>query len=188
FLMRTDLSGIEASLTLSMARMAVRLITEELNVHSTYHCIKDLEEYFRINLRRRLGGDLAAIIVNHAENRILYSGCGAIKIVLIDPVSGNTEKIQFSATEPGTSEFHAEGTREAEFAPGRIALIVSPVFSDMCSSRLPQILPEMLARSKTDPTLREYMQQQIESACASGFTESASLLVVQHHESGEQKS
>ncbi len=188
FLMRTDLSGIEASLTLSMARMAVRLITEELNVHSTYHCIKDLEEYFRINLRRRLGGDLAAIIVNHAENRILYSGCGAIKIVLIDPVSGNTEKIQFSATEPGTSEFHAEGTREAEFAPGRIALIVSPVFSDMCSSRLPQILPEMLARSKTDPTLREYMQQQIESACASGFTESASLLVLQHHESGEQKS
>ena len=188
FLMRTDLSGIEASLTLSMARMAVRLITEELNVHSTYHCLRDLEEYFRINLRRRLGGDLAAIIVNHAENRILYSGCGAIRIILIDSATGSTEKIQFSATEPGTTEFHTEGTREAEFAPGRIALIVSPVFSEMCASRLPQILPEMLARSQTDPTLREFMQHQIESTCASGFTESASLLIVQHHKAGEQKS
>lgn len=188
FLMRTDLSGIEASLTLSMARMAVRLITEELNVHSTYHCLRDLEEYFRINLRRRLGGDLATIIVNHAENRILYSGCGAIRIVLIDSATGSIEKIQFSAIEPGTTEFHAEGTREAEFAPGCIALVVSPVFSDMCASRLPQILPEMLTRSQTDPTLREFMQHQIESACASGFTESASLLIVQHHKPGEQKS
>jgi hypothetical protein len=180
FLMRTDLSGIEASLTLSMARMAVRLITEELNVHSAYHCLKDLEEYFRINLRRKLGGDMVAMLINTAEQKLIYAGCGAIKIILVDGSTGSHESLSLPDCEPGSSEFHKTGNNEAAFTPGMIAMAVSPVFSDLCKARLQQHLPEFIKTHLAGQSLRETMQSQVEQACATDFTESASLIIAQN--------
>lgn len=188
FLMRTDLVGIEASLTLSMARMAIRLITEELNVHSAYHCLKDLEEYFRINLRRKLGGDMVAMLINTAENKLMYAGCGAIKIILIDGNSGKQENLPLPHCEPGSSEFHNNGTQEVTFAPGMIALAVSPVFSDLCSSRLTELLPGLIEQHLAGNSLREIMQNQVERACATSFNESASLIIAQNLPSAKDSS
>ena len=183
FLLRTDLIGIEASLTLSMARMAIRLISEELNVHSAYHCIKDLEEYFRINLRRKLGGDLVAVVVNHAENKLIFSGCGNIKLILIDSATRRFETRTLPACEPGASEFHTFANQEALFGPGMIAFAVSPAFSDLCIRKLPEMLPEIIDQNKAGISLQHYVQSQIETACAGSFTESASLIVIQNNSS-----
>ena len=180
FLMRTDLTGIEASLTLSMARMAVRLITEELNVHSAYHCIKDLEEYFRINLRRKLNGDFIAILINHTENKLFYAGCGKIKLVTIDSSSGEFSTLLLPDCEPGSSKFHENGTQETIFKPGMIAFAVSPVFSEICCRRLPELVPVIISRSLVGASLRETMQSQVEQACQGNLFESASLIIAQH--------
>ncbi len=187
FLLRTDLNGIEASLTLSMARMAIRLISEELNVHSAYHCVKDLEEYFRINLRRKLGGDILAVVVNHAENRLTFSGCGAIKLVLIDSTTRQVTTHELPACEAGSSEFHSFANQEVDFGPGMIAFAVSPVFSAMCSQKLPEMLSTIIEQNKAGTSLQNYMQKQVEAACASNFSESASLIIIQnnHCETGK---
>lgn len=180
FLMRTDLTGIEASLTLSMARMAVRLITEELNVHSAYHCLKDLEEYFRINLRRKLGGDLVAMLINVAEHKLFYSGCGNIKIVLINSLNSSFSTLQLPHCEPGSSEFHTCGSQETVFEPGMIAFAVSPVFSDICCSRLPDLLPLITSCAKGGASLRDTMQAQVEQVCKGNLAESASLIIAHY--------
>lgn len=179
FLMRTDLTGIEASLTLSMARMAVRLISEELNVHSAFHCLKDLEEYFRINLRRKLGGDLIALLINHEEKRLYYSGCGAIKLAIVDCSNSTMKMLDLPACEPGSREYHDFGSQEIDFGENMIAVAVSPAFSAACISRLPGLVPAIVAGHFAGQSIRALLQEEVEKNCSDNFFESASLIVAQ---------
>lgn len=180
FMMRTDLGGIEASLTLSMARMAVRLISEELNVHSAFHCLKDLEEYFRINLRRKLTGDFLLILFQHEENKLSYCGCGAIKLVFVDSVSGAVTKKGLPDCEMGSREFFEFGNQEMNFATGQFCLAVSSALHDQCTEQLSTLLPVLIKQNSEQQPLRELLQNEVEKVCSKDFFESASLIIAQH--------
>lgn len=180
FMMRTDLSGIEASLTLSMARMAVRLISEELNVHSAYHCLKNLEEYFRINLRRKLAGDFVLILIQHDENKLYYSGCGAIKLITIDSENGEVLTCTLPDCELGSRDFFAFGNQELAFTAGHICIALSASINEQCNEQLTALLPELKALNSQQQPIKEILQQQAESICATNLIESASMVVAQH--------
>lgn len=180
FLMRTDLDGIEGSLNLSMARMAVRLIAEELNVHSTYRILKDLEEYFRINLRRKLGGDFFLCLFNQEENSVSWSGCGNIAAYLVAPAGREILPMELPQTQLGSTIFHNFTSQESEFKPGMLAVIVSPALAENCREKLDLMLPEL--QQPDIETLKRQMQNEAEKECAGKVVDSASLLLALRHE------
>lgn len=187
FMMRTDLSGIEASLTLSMARMAVKLISEELNVYSAYHCLKDLEEYFRINLRRKLGGDFIMFIINHEEKKLSYSGCGAIKLATINTDTEELNMISLPQCELGSTEFHKFNNQEIAFGPETFCLAISAAFSDQCCEKLTEMKSNLCMQVKSGVSLLAAIHAEAEKTCAENFLESASMIVVQNMLSGKDK-
>ncbi|PKL49967.1 MAG: hypothetical protein CVV42_04720 [Candidatus Riflebacteria bacterium HGW-Riflebacteria-2] len=176
FLMRTDLSGIEASLTLSMTRMAVRLISEELNLRSPFQILKDLEEYFRINLRRRLTGDFFLMILDMQEKKISYSGCGAIKLAIGDLKQRSIEVIDLPPCEIGSSEFYNYGKQEADISDNSLIIALSPVFAENCQSRLQTMMPALALRQSEGKSIRTTLQKEAEANCGKEFKETASLI------------
>ncbi len=175
FLMRTDLDGVEGSLNLSMARMALRLISEELNVHSAYRILKDLEEYFRINLRRRLGGDFLVAIFDEEAGTVTWSGCGGIGAYLVDPQSAEIEELELPDTQPGSNLFHNFTSAERPFSPGMLALTVSPVLNDHCHEKLRTIAPQI--RSVEFAEIHALLFRESEKSCATRADDSASMVI-----------
>jgi hypothetical protein len=176
FLMRTDLDGIDGSINLSMARMAVRLISEELNVHSPYRILKDLEEYFRINLRRKLGGDFFLGLFNHEEGKIFWSGCGQIAAYLV--AKGQITRLELPQTQLGSTIFHNFTSQENDFGEGMLAFIVSPTLAQACSEKLTKLLPSLNNLDHGDITgLKQKLQKEAEISCAGKAIDSASLLL-----------
>jgi hypothetical protein len=176
FFMRTNQSGIEGSLNLSMARMAVRLISEELNVSTSYNILKALEEYFRINLRRKLGGDFFLGIFNHEEEKLNYAGCGNVSVLLIDAEETKQHKLEFEADSLGSSDFYSQSSNEIYFGKGMKALILSPILSDRCSDKVKTIMPS-LARQSIEEA-KSTLQTEAEENCKENFEDSASLIIV----------
>lgn len=179
FLMRTDLEGIEGSLNLSMARMAVRLISEELNVHSAYRILKDLEEYFRINLRRKLGGDFFLGLINLEEQNISWSGCGRIRLYLIKPEQGDFSAHKLPETELGSNAFHEFSNQENEFSPGMLALVASPSLAQNCEARLASVLPELNRANLS--SIQGILHAEAEQHCSRSATDTASMLITLRH-------
>jgi len=177
FLMRTDQSGIEASLTLSMARMAVRLISEELNVRSPFQILKDLEEYFRINLRRRLTGDFFIVLFDGLENKLSYCGCGCIKLALCDTRERSVEVVDLPPCEIGSSEFYNLGKQEADMTENSMIVVLSPIFAGNCQEKLKTMLPSLAMRLREGRPVRPALQKEAELSCGKEFTETASLIV-----------
>ena len=175
FLMRTDLEGIEGSLHLSMARMAVRLISEELNVHSPYRILKDLEEYFRINLRRHLGGDFFLGIIDREQNKFCWSGCGEIAVYLLNSGSNEIEKPELPKTTLGSNLFHNFTFDERPFSDENIAIIASPVLASHCYERLLSFLPQ-LSKENLE-SMKQKLQKEAEKHCSGQVDDSASLLL-----------
>ncbi|GAB4271803.1 MAG: hypothetical protein Kow0029_09770 [Candidatus Rifleibacteriota bacterium] len=175
FLMRTDLEGIEGSLHLSMARMAVRLIAEELNVNSSYHILKDLEEYFRINLRRRLGGDFFLGIFDSEANQLSYSGCGNIAILLQNGQNEVFEKLTLAETCLGSSKFHDTGNIGHEFTDNSVAIVLSGSIKDVCGDKIPGLLRNQKALRVEE--IKALLLTEAEKNCRQGFYDSASILV-----------
>ncbi|MBU1106649.1 MAG: hypothetical protein KKB51_08300 [Candidatus Riflebacteria bacterium] len=179
FLMRTDQTGIEASLTLSMARMAVRLISEELSIHSAFLVLKDLEDYFRINLRRRLTGDFLLMIFDIAEKKLSYSGCGEIKLAFLDTSARTVELKDLPDFELGSTGFYESGKQEIDFGENMIAVALSPIFAQNCREQLQALLPALSARQREGKPVRPVLQQEAERSCGKDFSATASLLVAQ---------
>lgn len=177
FFMRTDLDGIEGSLNLSMARMAVRLISEELNVASSYKILKDLEEYFRINLRRKLGGDFFLGIFDADKQTLAWSGCGKVSLYLYNAQNNELEAIAMEPENFADSEFHKQGTVEMPFSEKMKALIVSPAMGKNCKEKLSVLLPVIADKDMDE--VKFILQQEAERACGNGFDDSASMLLVQ---------
>ncbi|KAF1080838.1 MAG: hypothetical protein GQF41_2652 [Candidatus Rifleibacterium amylolyticum] len=177
FLMRTDQSGIEASLNLSMARMAVRLISEELNVRSPFQILKDLEEYFRINLRRRLTGDFFLMILDMNEKLLSYSGCGAIKFAICNLKERNVDIIDLPPCEIGSSEFYNFGKQETQISDDSLAIALSPVFTENCQEKLKTLLPSLAIKQREGKPVRPTLQKEAEASCGKEFKETASLIV-----------
>ncbi len=177
FLMRTDQSGIEASLNLSMARMAVRLISEELNVRSPFQILKDLEEYFRINLRRRLAGDFFLMMLDTKEKVLSYSGCGTIKVALCQLREKKVDIIELPPCEIGSTEFYGFGKQETGICEDSLIIALSPVFAENCQDRLKTMLPSLAIRSREGRPIRPALQKEAEAGCSKEFKETASLIV-----------
>jgi len=185
FLMRTDLSGIEASLNLSMARMAVRLLSEELNIHSAFHCLKDLEEYFRINLRRKLCGQMALLVINHEEKILSWSGCGKITLMMISDNNAVTLLPDLPDCEPGHSSFLAYANKEIPFCNGQTCIVLSPAIQDSCVERLQLLLPALKDRAG-QPPLIELMTRETEKVCSSLNIDSASMVIIETFKKPEE--
>lgn len=82
FLARVDnADNLTASLPLTMYAMAIKLFIEQLNMRSPIGCIRNLEEYFRINLRRNLDGSGLIVFIDTNANKIEYAGFGKIKVL-----------------------------------------------------------------------------------------------------------
>ncbi len=82
FLARLDnADNLTASLPLTMYAMAIKLFIEQLNMRSPIGCIRNLEEYFRINLRRNLDGSGLIAFIDTNANRIEYAGFGRIRVL-----------------------------------------------------------------------------------------------------------
>ncbi|OGK04751.1 MAG: hypothetical protein A2W80_14820 [Candidatus Riflebacteria bacterium GWC2_50_8] len=177
FLMRTDQTGIEASLTLSMARMAVKLISQELNVRSPFQILKDLEEYFRINLRRRLAGDFLLMIFDLQEKKLIYSGCGAIRLALLDFVKSSVIVKELPAVELGSTGFYESGKQEIDFTENLMVVALSPIFAAKCHEKLQSLMPYLSIRQREGKPLRPVLQQEAELSCGKEFNETASLLL-----------
>lgn len=175
FLMRTDLEGIEGSLNLSMARMAVRLISEELNVHSAYRILKDLEEYFRINLRRKIGGDFFLGIFDEESKTFSWSGCGEISAHIVDARKEKVMPLELPKTTLGSNLFHNFSSQETEFAPGMLLVVASPTLAANCREKLPLLTKDLQDCSLS--ALKQKMQTEAEAHCASSLADSASLLL-----------
>lgn len=176
FLMRTDQTGIEASLTLSMARMAVRLISEELNVRSPFQILKDLEEYFRINLRRRLAGDFLLMIFDLQEKKLSYSGCGAIKLAMLDFAKSSVKIHELPAVELGSTGFYEFGKCEADFSENLMIVALSPIFASDCHAKLSSLMPYLSIRQREGKSLGSVLQKEAEVTCGKNFSETASLV------------
>ncbi|NLM17961.1 MAG: hypothetical protein GX221_09615 [Candidatus Riflebacteria bacterium] len=82
FFMKTEEQNLRALITLSTARMAVKLIIEELHVTDPNVIIRQLEEYFRINLREPLQGDAMCITTNFESKKISASLYGNATLML----------------------------------------------------------------------------------------------------------
>lgn len=178
FLMRTDLTGIEASLNLSMARMAIRLLSEELNVHSAFHCLKDLEEYFRINLRRKLCGQMVLLIIDREAKTLSWSGCGHIKLIILSEISNAALLPPLPDCEPGHKDFISYANQEIPFGEGKSCIIVSPAIHENCVERLQLLLPAL--NDKTgQPPLIELLTRETEKVCINQNIDSASLVVIE---------
>ncbi|MGM0600189.1 MAG: hypothetical protein ACQETH_10285 [Candidatus Rifleibacteriota bacterium] len=184
FFMRTNQTGIEGSLNLSMARMAIRLISEELNVNTSYNILKTLEEYFRINLRRQLGGDFFLGIFNHAEEKLNYAGCGEITAFLIDSENIKLHKLEFEADSLGSSDFYSQSSNEIYFGKGMKALILSPILSANCNEKLKEIVPSLARKNISEA--KSTLQSEAENHCRGDFVDSASLIIV-HLQKEDQK-
>lgn len=179
FLMRTDQTGIEASLTLSMARMAVRLISEELNVRSAPQILKDLEEYFRINLRRRLAGDFLLMVFDTNEKKLCFSGSGQIKLAICDTSINEITIAELPAGEIGSREFTDTGKQEVILSDHSLLIAMSPVLSENCQEQLQKLLPLFALRQKEGRSVRPLLQKEAEQKCGEDFKETASLIVAQ---------
>ena len=188
FLMRTDQTGIEASLTLSMARMAVRLISEELNVRSAFLILKDLEDYFRINLRRRLTGDFILMIFDIAEKKLSYSGCGAIKLALLNTSANTVELRELPDFELGSTGFYESGKQEIDFGENMVAVALSPVFAEDCHEKLQKLLPTLAIKQREGKPALPVLQKEAEKNCGKNFSETSSLLVAQFMPSPKEPS
>lgn len=184
FLMRTDLAGIEGSLHLSMARMAARLISEELNVNSSYRILKDLEEYFRINLRRKLGGDFFLGIIDQEAKTLSYAGCGGILLYLVNHEKNAIDCYSLPQAGLGSTEFHSQGSTDLPFTEKMQAFIISPAFTPSCQEKLRSILPGLV---NTDAEqIKQALQSEAEKACSQGFSDSASFLLAQRSSEGTE--
>lgn len=179
FLMRTNQTGIEASLTLSMARMAVRLISEELNVHSPFQILKDLEDYFRINLRRKLSGSFVLLTFDLQEKKIMYSGCGNIKLAFCDLTDRSVNLIELPECELGSSDFYEFGKQEADYQENSLILALSPVFAENCQDNLKALTPLLALRHRENKSVRPVLQEEAEQSCGQEFNETASLIIAQ---------
>jgi len=179
FIMRTDQVGIEASLTLSMTRMAVRLISEELNVRSAFQILKDTEDYFRINLRRKLTGDFLLATFDLQEKKCAYSGCGDIKFVFCDLESRNITPVELPQCELGSRDFYEFGKQEMDFPDNCLFIGLSPIFADNCQENLKKLMPFMAIRNQESKPVRPVLQKEAEIRCSKDFNETASLIVAQ---------
>lgn len=175
FIMRTDQTGIEASLTLSMARMAIKLISEELNVNSAFHCLKDLEEYFRINLRKNLSGDFFLATFCCESNILTYSGCGSIKLVVANRKTEVIKVFETLQTELSSRDFYNFANQEIKLDSDSFYFVFSPTFPGDCIDNLKKILPDLCHLEPTK--LHNSLHDGINKICGQHFKDSASLIV-----------
>jgi hypothetical protein len=147
--------------------MAVRLISEELNVNSSYHILKDMEEYFRINLRRNITGEFFLGIFNSEENSLQYSGCGNIKLFAITSDDKTLSRLELPPGSLTSKEFRSLANKKIDFPENSTAFIVSPAFSENCGEKISKIV-----NAQSDIPLKillEKMRTYAEEECSQGF-------------------
>jgi hypothetical protein len=184
FFMRTDIEGIEGTLNLTMARMAVRLISEELNVLSSYRILRNLEEYFRINLRRKLSGDFFIGIFDNQAKNFAYSGSGAIKVCCYSQKATNLKRLDIPSDVIGSTEFHNFASQTIDLKDNTQIFILSPILSTDCLKKISEIA------SETHNIELSHLKEQLEIAarkeCSHEFKDAASLLILDWKEQSEK--
>lgn len=166
FLIRSKQKDLESSLILSISKMAIKLIFEDLNVYSAYHCIKDLVEYFRINLRKSFNADILMMHIKHDDNKFFFSGCGEIKLLVVYK-NKESEIIELIKSSPDSKEFYDSKNIELEIEEGMIVAAVSPAFNCI------NTILEIIKNYKDHENLAESIQKALpdsatrENDCAS---------------------
>lgn len=76
--------SINSTIPLVMTTSAAKFLVEDLGVRSPSICLKNIEEYFKINYKLDINANIIAIFLNKKTNTITYSSFGKIKLLEYD--------------------------------------------------------------------------------------------------------
>lgn len=135
-LMKDCNKGVRASTELAMAGMTMKVQTEENGIKSPFTCIKGLEEYFRINLRKKLDCSIVAISMNIQTGQIKYSGFGLINLLKYNASQHNYETYSLPHGEAYWKEFTASKDLTCELNTNDSLIAITEPFSIVELERL----------------------------------------------------
>lgn len=141
FVARVDnADNLTASLPLTMYAMALKLFIEQLNMRSPLACIRNLEEYFRINLRRNLDGSGFVAFIDTAANKIEYAGFGKIKVLKTSFTEKKCDILSFPNGANFIKGVKEQGDTTLELSEGDSLITITEPFAELKLEALRQML------------------------------------------------
>ena len=126
-----DASYLKASLPLAMYTMAMQLYTSQLSIRTPIACLQNLEEYFRINLRRHLTGSALVAFIDTKNNIITYSGFGTIRLLKQSKENKKCEIAKLPQGDDFIKEVKKAGNITCQLEEGDSFIAVTEPFSEI---------------------------------------------------------
>ena len=121
--------GLDCSLQLAMACTQIKLYIETSANSSPYDCLKNLEEYFRINLRRGINGSVFAMCLDEQADNVKYAGFGNFTLLKCDFCKNKCEEIELPQDNSFFKDFKENGNTSLSLSEGLSLIVIDKKFN-----------------------------------------------------------
>ncbi len=155
---------LNSSLNSVMEATLLKILSETIGVRSPYICIKNLEEYFRINYKQNLEGSIIAMFLNTETNILTYSFLGNIKLLKYNSEEDKCELVTNSEISKNANE-QKYSDNEYQISGNSTVVVFSDDYSEETINNFKKNIPNF----KDKNSITEYSNNSINSDKLSNF-------------------
>lgn len=165
FMMNTNNKGSMAIYMQTICKTALKILFDDLNIHSASECMKNLNEFFQISLKKPLNCDSIMFHIPQNEDKVYYSGSGKYSIYKLSP-NQPTEIIKLPNTVTDNKMFYNSGNQIIEHKTETTIFIVSEYLQnnlDMQSIIESHINKENFCKSIQETCIQELKKAKLDN-------------------------
>lgn len=179
---RDNNDKLTSGIHLSMIKMGLNIISQELHIDNPRICLKELDSFFRTTLRKHITSDIFVGVAKLDENTIDFSSIGTIPAYFVSN-TGQVERIEIDNCHIKSNTQDSESISSIPFKPGSSIFISSPGIHALLNkneiSDLRENVQSIFNSVKKDDYTNE-LSNFLEDRLSSGMNESLCFLTIRH--------
>ena len=148
--------NLYSSISLAMSNCAMNIFTEKIGMKSPFACIKNLDEYFRINYKREIEESIVASFVDTKQHTLFYCGFGDIILLNIDHKNKKSQIIKMPNSDNYMNNIKTSGDIECNIIDNNSYLFLP---NNLSEANLEFIIKELEKEDLAQTSLKEKLEE-----------------------------